>query len=232
MRLILTCGLLALMALAMPAARAAEQPSAPHVVVTGQGHVEVVPDVFRIQLSVEQRDKNIEKAKQAVDAASARAIGVARSFSIAKRDITSTRIFIAPQYDYSNKQRRLIDYEVRRQITLVLRDIDKYDRLLDALVKAGVTGIDGVSASYSKPQSLTDQAFTRAVAAAKAKAKHLADAFGARLGAVYSIVEQSSPLPGPRPLAMSKASYAGAASEPGTIDVEASIRATFLLKPR
>lgn len=232
MRLILTCGLLALMAFMTTAAHADEQPRAPHVTVTGQGRVEVVPDVFSIQLSVEQRDKNIEKAKQAVDAASARAVKVAQGFGVAARDITSTRVFIAPQYDYSDKQRRLIDYEVRRQITLVLRDIDKYDRLLDALVKAGITGIDGVSASYSKPQALADQAFARAVATARAKAKHLAEAFGATLGTVYSIVEQSAPSPGPRPLMMSKANYAGAASEPGTIDVEASIRVTFLLKPR
>lgn len=227
MKSILTC---CLMLLVVPL-HAQGLPNGPHITVSGQGRVRVVPDVFEIHLSVEKRDKRIDTAKQYVDQHTARAIAAARKLGIAQGDITSTRILISPQYDYQDKTRRLLGYQVRRQVSLTLRDIGKYDRLLDALVKAGVNGIDGVSASYSKPQALTDQAFGQAVDAARAKARQLAQAFGAQLGHIYAITEQSSPAPAPQSLAMRQASFAAAkASAPGMIEVEARIEATFRLK--
>lgn len=232
MKIILACCLAALPGLFSAPLFAQGLPDGPHITVSGQGRVKVVPNVFEIHLSVQQRNKNIDAAKQYVDAHTAKAIAVARKLGIARHDITSTQIFIAPRYDYEDKTRRLIGYDVRRQVTLILRDTDKYDRLLDELVAAGVNGISGVSASYSDPAALSAQAFAQAVDAARTRAKQLAQAFGATLGKIYSIIEQSSPAPHPRPLAMEKASFAAAgAAEPGMIEVEASIRATFILKP-
>lgn len=232
MKIILACWLALLPGLLSAPLFAQGLPDGPHITVSGQGRVKVVPNVFEIHLSVEKQDKNIDAAKQYVDAHTARAISVARGLGIARHDITSTQIFITPRYDYDDKTRHLVGYMVRRQVTLILRDTDKYDQLLDKLVAAGVNGINGVSASYSNPAALSSQAFAQAVDAARARAKQLAQAFGAGLGAIYSITEVSSPAPRPRPLAMEKASFAVAgASQPGMIEVEASIRATFTLKP-
>ncbi|HET7570757.1 MAG TPA: SIMPL domain-containing protein [Gammaproteobacteria bacterium] len=228
MKIILTCCL----ALLSVPVFAQGMPAGPYITVSGQGRVQVVPDVLDIHLSVEKRDKSIEAAQRDVDRHTAQAVEVARRFGIAKADITSTRVSISPQYDYQSKPPRLLGYDVRREVSLTLRDIGKYDQLLSALVKAGVNRISGVSARYSKPATLRDEAFARAVADARAKAGKLAQAFGAALGKVYAVTEQSAP--SPRPLRVSKASFAAktpSPTEPGTIDVEATIQVTFRLKP-
>jgi uncharacterized protein YggE len=130
----------------------------PHIEVSGQGVVKAVPDILTLHLSVQKTGQNIKAAKQAVDKRTAEAIHVARSIGIEKRDITSTQIYISPQYHYDHHQRKVIGYQVRRSVAMTLRDIDHYPALLKGLVNAGVNGISGTSARYSKPDKLRDEA--------------------------------------------------------------------------
>lgn len=229
MKIILTC-CLALLSFPL---LAGSLPDQPHISVSGQGIVRVVPDMLTVRLSVQKLGQDIAAAKQVVDRRTAEAIEVARRLGIERRDITSTQIFISPRYRYHDDERQLLGYDVRRQVTLTLRNLDQYEPLLAGLVKAGVNGIDGISTRYSDPAALRDQAFAKAVDDAQAKAARLARAFHARLGKIYSIVEQSSPEP--RPVMHAQARFAAPAEssafEPGTIDVEARIQAVFLLKP-
>ncbi|HET6655271.1 MAG TPA: SIMPL domain-containing protein [Gammaproteobacteria bacterium] len=229
MKIILTC-CLALLSFPLLAGGV---PNQPHITVSGHGVVRVVPDMLTVRLSVDKLGQDIATAKQFVDHHTAKAIEVARRLGIEQRDITSTQIFISPRYRYHEDERELVGYDVRRQVTLTLRDLDQYEPLLEGLVKAGVNGIDGVTTAYSKPAELRDQAYAQAVDEARAKATRLAQAFHAGLGPIYSIVEQSSPEP--RPMMRTQAKFAAAAEssafEPGTIEVEARIQAVFVLKP-
>ncbi|HET7370816.1 MAG TPA: SIMPL domain-containing protein [Gammaproteobacteria bacterium] len=230
MKIILTC---CLALLAFPVL-AAGLPHQPHISVSGHGIVRVVPDMLTVRLSVDKLGQDIAAAKQYVDRHTAEAIEVARRLGIDQRDITSTQIYISPRYRYHQDERQLVGYDVRRQVTLTLRNLDQYEPLLEGLVKAGVNGIDGVATRYSDPAALRDRAFAEAVDDARAKATRLAQAFHAGLGQVYSIVEQSSPEPRPMMMQARAGFAAGAESsafEPGTIDVEARIQVVFLLKP-
>ncbi|HET6725082.1 MAG TPA: SIMPL domain-containing protein [Gammaproteobacteria bacterium] len=208
-------------------------PTSPHVAVSGQGIVRVAPDILTVHLSVEKLGKEIDAAKQAVDRRTGGAIAAARRIGIDKRDITSTQITIAPRYQYDHDQRQLVGYDVRRSMTLTLRDLDKYEPLLKGLVEAGVNGIDGVSARYSQPEKLRQQAFAKAVNDARAKAARLARSFDASLGNVWSIVELNATAPRPV-MARTQAKFASAsqasAFEPGTIEITADIRVVFLLQ--
>jgi uncharacterized protein YggE len=229
MKIILTCCLV----LVSGSLFAAQPPAKAHITVSGHGVVRVVPDVLTLRLSIDKREKKVDAAKQDVDQRTSKVIAVARNVGIKKHDITSTQIYITPRYETHNDKRELAGYEVRRQLTLKLRDTDKYESLLKKLVGAGVNGIDGISRSYSHPAALRDKAFDKAVSDAHDKAERLAQAFHARLGEVHTIDEQSSPEP--RPLMQRNASFAAAAKsstfEPGTVDVEARIQVTYLLKP-
>lgn len=229
MKIILTCCL----ALLSAPLFAAGVPQNPHISVSGQGTVRVVPDVLTIHLSVNQVGSEIDRAKRAVDRTTASAIDIARQAGIDKHDITSTQIRITPRYENHDDERELTGYDVRRQLMLTLRDTDQYEALLKRLVAAGVNGINGVSRSYSHPEELRDKAYSKAVADARAKAEKLAKLFHAGLGQVYAITEQSSPQP--RPLLRHNVRFAAAAKssafEPGTIDVKARVQAVFLLKP-
>jgi uncharacterized protein YggE len=204
----------------------------PHIKVSGEGVVKAVPDILTLHLSVEKAGPNVEAAKQAVDKRTADAIDVARKVGVAKRDITSTQIYISPQYHYDHDERKLVGYRVRRNLTMTLRAINHYPPLLKGLVNAGVNGISGVSAGYSKPEKLREKAFGHAVNDARDKAERLARGFKARLGAVYAIVEQSAPTPHPVMMRQAvKANAKSSAFEPGTVKIKARIQVVFRLRP-
>jgi len=232
MKRILAC-CLALAAVSLTAQAAVDQP---HVTVSGKGHIEVVPDTFKIDLSVEQQSQNAATAKQAVDKASSRIIAIARRSGLKQSDIDAMQIYVGPQYDYKQSPPKLLGYQVRRQITLTLHDFSRYDQLLNAAMQAGATRIDNVTASYSKPQLLVERALAVAAEAARAKAKRLARTLGVQLGPVYAVVEQSAPQPRPLMFNAARADAAGPAnppSQPGAVDVDATVQVTFLLsKPR
>lgn len=229
MKTILACCFLLLSSSAL----AVGVPAKPHITVSGLGTVQVVPDMVTVHVAVEQFGKQIDHAKRVVDKKTTAAVAVAGDQGIEKRDIVATRIRVRPRYETHDHKRSLAGYVVTRQLTLTLRDLGRYQALLQGLVAAGVNHINGVTRRYSQPATLRSKAFALAIKDARVKAKRLATGFGATLGSVYAITEQSSPAPRPQMRAFASAKSALAdtvASEPGTIDVKARLQVVFRLK--
>jgi len=107
-----------------------------------------------------------------------------------------------PRYNYQNRQSPKIDgYEVRNTVTAVSEDLENVGPMLDALVKAGVNNINGVKFSISEPDAAKNEARSKAIKSAKAKAQSMATAAGVKLGNLTSISEtraaslESAPTP-------------------------------------
>jgi len=77
--------------------------------------------------------------------------------------------------------------------------------MLDALVKAGVNNINGVTFSINDPEAAKAEAREKAVKAAKAKAKAMASAAGVSLGNLTSISESGGGGFRPQPVAFARA---------------------------
>jgi uncharacterized protein YggE len=163
-------------------------PDAPHVVASGQGKVSVKPDAARVQFDFEQRAAQPLPAKQGVDAAVNRLLDSLDAYGVADDDVTASSLDASEDVDYDDEGKRISNgFVASRSVTVLLKDVDRLNAFLDNGLESGAHGIGSVAFESSREDALREQARKEAVADARARAVEMANAFGVRLGAVYSI---------------------------------------------
>lgn len=153
----------------------------PHTInVSGDAEVKVVPDRVSVMFGVETRGKDLEAVSSQTDAAVKRVIAAARQLGVDEGDIQTDVIHVDISYD--DKSHGTISYYTTdKGIQVVLKDVAKFEPLLQAGLKAGANKIDGVEFSTSEFRKYRDQARAMAVKAAIQKAHDLAAAAGLRI---------------------------------------------------
>src|SRR5438067_5172128 len=91
-------------AIALPAmAAAADLPTPPRIIVSGEGEATVAPDMAILTLSVMREAKTARAALDANNDAMAAVTAAMKSAGIADRDLQTAGIQINPRYNYTNK---------------------------------------------------------------------------------------------------------------------------------
>jgi uncharacterized protein YggE len=176
--------------LAFPQALLAEGlPTERHIAVSGQGFVEAVPDIATVHVAVENLASSLLQAKTKVDEITAGTIKAASALGIKEDDIIASDIQASPQYDWTEKGQMYKGEHVSRTISVTLRKVELYSKLVHTLVKAGITRIDQIELEFSNREQLQNKALENAIANVKDKARVIAAAFGAKVGKVYKIGE-------------------------------------------
>jgi len=210
----------------MPAAaRAAER----SITVTGEAMVSVAPDNANIRLGVTSQGKNAREASEANAKLMTSVLAAIREAGVADRDVQTSRLSLQPQYEQGKAgPARLLGFQVTNQVTIRIREIDKFPGILDRAIAAGANEMSGIEFVVSEQSKLLDQARDDAVTDARRKAELYAKAAGVKLGAVTSITEEGSSPPRPVVQAM-RASAVPVA--PGEQLLRAAISVTFELAP-
>ncbi len=163
-------------------------PDTPHIVVSGEGKVSVKPDSARIRFDFRQRAPQALPAKQAIDAAVNRLLAALDAYGIHDDDTTASSFSAAEEVDYSEEGRRVSHgYVAERNVTVVLKEIDRLNDLLDSGLASGADEIASVVFESTQADALRAEAKRKAVDAARSKAGGMAAAFSAGLGPIYSI---------------------------------------------
>jgi uncharacterized protein YggE len=127
-------------------------------------------------------------AKQGVDAAVNRLLDSLDTYSVADDDITASSLDASEDVDYDDEGKRTSNgFVASRSVTVLLKDVDRLNAFLDNGLASGAHGIGSVAFESSREDALREEARKEAVADARAKAMEMANAFGTRLGPVYSI---------------------------------------------
>jgi len=185
------------------------------ITVRGTGLVEGTPDVLELLLGVDTRGKS---AGDALAENSKRTFGLLKvldNAGVDAKNIQTSNLSISPVYDDDGEV--VIAYAVSNHVIAKLHDLNKAGDVVDAATKAAGDQIivQGLYFEIDDNSALVAQARADAVKRAKAQAGQLADAAGVKLGALQSLVEESTPV-GP-PLVAEKAaapSSAGDAAPP------------------
>src|SRR3546814_280004 len=105
------------------------------------------PDQATVSAGVQTTAPTAVAAMQANAAAMDKLIAAARKQGIKAEAIQTSGISLSPQYDYSNRSEgqppRFLGYQVTNSVRATTNDIAGIGPLLDALVAAGGTNIDG-----------------------------------------------------------------------------------------
>lgn len=204
---------------------------APQIVVTGEGRVEMAPDMATITLGAQAEALNAAEALAATSAATARILVQLSEAGIEPRDIQTANLSLAPRYENyrsDGRQPRLLGYVASNTIRVRVRDLDALGARLDAAVAAGGNRFDGLAFGLQDPGPVTDEARRRAVDDARRKAELYAEAAGVTLGTVLTITDQGSfGVPQPRMRGEMMMAEAAVPVAAGEIEVGASVVITY-----
>lgn len=199
------------------------------ITVTGEATVSVAPDNANIRLGVTSQGKNAREASEANARQMTNVLAAIKEAGVADRDVQTSRLSLQPQYEQGKAgPARLLGFQVTNQITIRIREIDKFPGILDRAIAAGANEMSGIEFVVSEQSKLLDQARDDAVADARRKAGLYAKAAGVKLGPVTSITEEGSSPPRPVVQAM-RASAVPVA--PGEQLLRAAVSVTFELTP-
>jgi uncharacterized protein YggE len=235
--------MMALAATSLPAAAIAQTSvtiaeTAPVVTLNVTETVEAAPDQAVVGTGVQTRAPTATQAMRDNAAKMDRLIATLANAGIPKKDIQTSGINLSAQYDYSNRDGqpagpRFIGYEASNQLTIKLHDVKKVGPLLDTLVEAGATNVNGPSFSIENPAPMLAQARAAALKSAKAQADFYAQAAGYRSARLVSISESNSGGNPPVPM-MAQRFKADAAEatpvEPGQVGSSVTLTVQYALE--
>ncbi|HEY0113636.1 MAG TPA: SIMPL domain-containing protein [Allosphingosinicella sp.] len=240
MRQLILATLLA--AAAMTAAPAAAQTTAMPVQmidgtrldIVATGEVTRVPDVARISTGVVTTAPTATAALQENARRMAAVRAGLRQAGIADRDIQTSSINLHPDYrhDPTGGNPQLIGYRASNDLSVRFRDIANAGKIIDALVAQGANQIHGPMLGIDKPESALDEARTRALTAARARAELYARALGKRVGRILSISEGGANY-APQPMMRMRGESAALTStdiDPGEQTLAVSLSVSFELQ--
>ena len=228
---------------ALPAAAAAQQTVAvpmqaiegTRLDVVATGEVNRVPDLAHISAGVVTTAPTASRAlaQNAQQMASVRR--ALRAAGIAERDIQTSSINLHPDYrhDERGSNPQITGYRASNQVTVRFRDIANAGKILDTLVAQGANQIHGPMLAIEKPEEALDEARTKAIANARARAELYARAIGKRVGRILSISEAGGHFAPPMPMMMrtmdAAAGQASTGIDPGEQTLTASVQVSFEL---
>ncbi|MEM8765921.1 MAG: SIMPL domain-containing protein [Pseudomonadota bacterium] len=220
-----------LIALLLGACGAVNADAPAGIQVSGQGTLEVAPDLGRLNLHARREGTEGPALKAELDAVVTAVLALTAELDIEARDVTATAVSMQPRYERRGDRSVVAGLAASRTITVVLRDLERFSELLDGSLALGINNLDPIALDSSRRAELEDEALDLAMADAEREAQRVADGFRVQLGPVNNVFVGSH---SPRPQAYRAAAMAESTASsfsPGVIVIERSVQATFSIIP-
>lgn len=161
--------------------------------VNGTGVVQADPDTAEISLRISTNGKSAQAAQKENNQITAAVTKAMTDLNVRKDDIVTAYTSVYPTYRYNEEtgKRTVTGYQAETDLQVKTKDINNAGKYIDAALKAGATGSDGVSFFIADQSKYYGQALQAAVKNAEKSATAIAQAYGKPLGAVKSVSEVS-----------------------------------------
>jgi uncharacterized protein YggE len=210
-----------------------EMKQVPQISVNGEGKVKVIPDQATILATIETKGNNVKDVKKENDLKMDAVLKFIKKMNLDPADYKTQRVALNPVYDYEKKKH---SYNATQTIEILLKDLAKYDELMEGLVDEGINRIDNVTFQSSKLAQYQSEARKLAMKEAKLKAEDYVSVLGQKVGRAMTIADNSQPVyPQPIRFAAMKMEMSDAAAPRetlavGEIDITANVSVSFVLE--
>jgi uncharacterized protein YggE len=228
-----------LMSAALPLAAASAQTApvtGPVVSLSVTESVESAPDLATIGTGVQTRALTAKEAMGLNATAMDRLIDTILKAGIERKDIQTSGINLNPQYDYNNRTEgqgpKFIGYEASNQLTVKIRKLSSAGDIVDRMVSAGATNINGPSFGLADDTGVLTQARAKAIATSKTRAEFYAQQTGYR-GARLVSISEGGDIGRPVPMVMAMRAAAApkdTAVEPGQLSTSVTLTVQYVLE--
>ena len=169
------------------AAMADEHPRT--ITVNGSGFAEIEPDRATLQMSIVSRAPTVAAAQKETADITNKVLKMTDRMKIDRDQVDTTGVSVRADYRWNREkeEQELRGYIATRQITVVIRDLEKLGAVVEAAVGAGVNQVSPPQLDSSKRKQAHRKALRAAAEDARANAQELAGALGSGLGQVVSI---------------------------------------------
>ncbi|WP_206485589.1 SIMPL domain-containing protein [Thalassotalea sp. G2M2-11] len=186
--------------------------------VIGKASVSVEPDLFSLTIQIKERGRSATKTKALVDHKSQLITDMFIQEGIKPSAIDSSQVTMYPIYEkpsitieptkiktqHHNEKvtlsthrtdqvdnKKMTQFDVGRTIRVSFTEWQIYDKVLDQVVKLGVSHISPMEMSFQQPEQYYQKALSNAIENAKQKAIDIAKQAGVTLGSLASLKETS-----------------------------------------
>ncbi len=183
--------------------------------VDAEGKVTVKPDIGVTTIGMIAEAKTVSEAQEKNNKVMSDLVGRIKALEIAEADIQTANYNVYPQYQYSEKEGRVLTgYEVHQNVTVKIRDLTKANAVLALAGEVGANTVSGLEFTFDDRDAYVEAARMDAMKKLEKKARMLASTLGVRLVSVISYDEYEEGAGGPVPLYATSAKADMAMSSP------------------
>ena len=161
----------------------------PMINVSGEGKIKTAPDNAIITISQETKGLIAMNVKKENDTKIDLILKFIKKMNIAPTNYLTQKVALNPLYDYENKKQ---EYIASQTVSVFLKDLSKYDVLMNGLIENGVNKIDNVEFKSSKLAQLQSEARKLAIKDAKMKADDYVSVLGQKVGKAFTISDNTT----------------------------------------
>ncbi|MDD3593992.1 MAG: SIMPL domain-containing protein [Candidatus Gastranaerophilales bacterium] len=208
---------------------------------TAKEEKSIAPDTVYVTFSVITNDKNSETAVSLNNKKTTQMINALKKSLTPDETVKTSAYSLNPNYEYNNitKKNMFKDYEVKNNVNLKLKDINKVGKLIDIAVKNGANNVDNLVFTLENTDAVCNQLTAQAAQKARKNAEALLNSLGMKIVNVANISYNCSNLV-PRAVyadnfmsmkaAGSEADSTPVTIEAGEIKITATVTITFNIK--
>lgn len=211
-----------------------------HINVSGSATINVAPDTANVSFELSTKKKTAQEAKDANDVMLKKVNEVLKKYEIKENELSMNYINIRPYYEYRGNSNELAGYVAQKNITIKIKEIEKYNNFIDDLLKVGISNINSVDFTVEDIKAVRNQARVRALENAREKAELFASTVSKKIVDVLDVTESDVSV------RYSQANYSGTLKnsmmdtagsegsgtegERGNIAVSTSVSVVFVMK--
>jgi uncharacterized protein YggE len=208
------------------------------VSVSGQCELRVIPDRGSVELSMEKTLPSVAAAVAEVTKRIDAARAEVQKMSLAHLELQTSQFQVSERRDWEKDKHVFKGYSAVMGLTVSTSQVTRLGDVLGMSARLSLTGSGNLRTylSHEKQQAEYLRCLDLATVDARVKGERLAAKFGAKLGAVLSVVEGPNQDAAPPPfenkrMSLAEASNSGAPSiDVGQHTLSSSIRVSFGLK--
>lgn len=207
--------------------------SGPVVELTVMEEVEAEPDIVTVGAGVTTNAPTAVEALRQNSQAMRAVIDRIKSLGVAERDIQTSSINLNARYDYDQQRQEQVfrGYQASNRVTVKLREIEETGEVLDALVAAGATDLNGPHFSLEDDEAAKASARRAAMQRAEAQAREYASMAGYSNIRLLEINESIRGRSGPQPIVVTAsrmmAKDESAPVEPGLVSTGINVTVKY-----
>jgi len=149
------------------------------------------PDIAVTTMGMVNEGKTVQEAQTANNGVMNKLTEKLKEMGVEDKDIQTTNYNIYPLYNYTENGRVLRGYEVRQDVTVKIRDLEKANEVLSLAGELGANNISGLQFIIDDPEVYKNEAREEALKKLAEKAQTLSKLLGVRFGKVVSYNEYS-----------------------------------------